>query len=177
MRVQEPSSGKMIWVTSALSTLTSAIVAGMISYFSNYYSNVELDSVQRARSAKIDLIVKFSTGNEALLLEINKYIAAIAAGKDPKDVQDSLSNELIKQFNDSENIRLVFNSKEIVDDLSRYQGAIRDFRKSARQAKKPEDMPEWVAGFDKVYNARLELANELIKSVDVPIKQLPQKGS
>lgn len=177
MKPREQSIGKLIGISSAVSSLTSLIVAGIISYYSNYYSNVQLDSVQRARSAKIDQIVKFSTSNEALLLEINKYIAAIAAGKDVKDVQESLNSELLKQFNDAENLRLVFNSNEIKKDLDKYQSAISDFRKSARQVKNSEEMPDWVSGFDKVYNARLQLANELIKSVDVPIKQATPKGS
>lgn len=177
MGSQEPTAKKMLLISSAINMIASAIVAGLVSYYSNYYSNVQLDSIQRARSVKIDSIVKFSTGNDALSLEINKYIATIAAGKDPKDVQESLNNELIKQFNDSENLRLIFNSDEIASDLGRYQGAIKEFRRSTRLAKKPEDMPEWVAGVDRVYNARIELANELIKSVDVPIKQPSQRGS
>jgi hypothetical protein len=152
-------------IPSLVSAVVSAIVGGAIGYLT---ANT-VDRESKARSAKLDQIVRFTSSNDTILSEVNNYIGAIATGKDIPQVQIKLRTELNKQIVESTNLLTYFPGPKFKQDIGLYQSNVVEFAGEIKNSTDPTKMSRWVEKFDKVAVSRRALTNELVKAVDIKL--------
>jgi hypothetical protein len=147
------------------SALVSALVAGGISYFSADL----VDQNSKARSARLEQIVRFTTSTDTFMASANGYIAALAYNKDAKPLQEQLGAEVNKQFTESEKLKVFFSSPDVNRSVARYQDDLINFHKIIGTSKDASGIGAWTTEFGKVNDARIDLTEQLKKSAGIKL--------
>lgn len=150
-------------------SLSNAAVSVVVSALVSYYSANLVDQNSKARTARLEELVRFTSNYDATLADVYSYIAAVAKDDGQKDAGDALSSQVNKLFVESDNILLYFDNKQIRQQVSDYQSDLKSFSSDLDKKPGSKDMVEWVEKFGRLNDANRSLTVALKKSIDIAL--------